>query len=403
MLRSIWIGGCIVLLGILGACVPSANTDCADCVDPSDDTRVTPGDDGGADGGDTVNGGSTDIDGGAQPGGDQDGGDAGTDGGGGDGGSGGNGGSGGSGGAGGDGGGGGTDDAALTAEAAAVGLIGNAGAAAETLAESMVRSVANMVFTASPQSGGALTLTGTLTAADASASAFNYSPQPADKLLVDLGSQGTITFTIQQFQGNLNSASDFVSYHSALEFDLSDSGGNNAHFKSVSIDPDGPIDYQWERTIAGTVVILSTPVTVELDVQGGMDNDVSSGVESVSETRVTGTASGGGASMTIDNYTWYHLVSTTGAASNRISRLASSGTYSGSSYAFQNYEVKRAFFTGGTWPYGEAGPTDLSYWSATGQLARDGGAYGSVRFDGEPVNSPKTIVELASGKLVTLP
>ncbi|MFH1844780.1 MAG: Ig-like domain-containing protein [bacterium] len=271
---------------------------------------------------------------------------------------------------------------------------------------------AEAVWAASEFSGGALTVTGTLTQSAPNSDVWSYSATPADKLVVAYSGGPTLEYVFTQFTGYLDGTwEDFVDAHT-VNFTVASAGLMDLHIQSDKHYTKGgqagekAWDAVWTRSIDGTYVFGG--VTYNLDVlhQG---QEIDCYVEppfahyEYDET-YTGTIITATSTITLNQGFWssymhnsdqyLHLLST--ALTNN-----SSANYGGTVYTWDDLYVLWHAGSVLSDPGYYSVVIDSHQWGLRGRLLKDGAIYGELQYNGPVVNDshgPDLYLHLVTGE-----
>jgi hypothetical protein len=285
-----------------------------------------------------------------------------------------------------------------------------------------VQIAAEAVFGASQLAGGTLTLHGTLTQSAPGSDVWNYSPTPADKLLVVYAGGATVEFTFNAFNGYLEGSwEDFVDAHQALDFTVVVQGAYDIHIQSTKYFTKGsPLgsptggskawDAEFARRIIGTVVYEGETLTLDITHTG---QEIDCYVEPPFahyeyDESYTGTITSASASIILNQQYWASLMhnsSTYTHVKDTVLQNNSSVNISGTTYGWNDVYVK--------WHAGSIlhDPGYFSVviephnWELRGSLLKDGAVYGVLQYDRPLVaesHGPELILHLNSGEDIWL-
>jgi hypothetical protein len=240
--------------------------------------------------------------------------------------------------------------------------------------------VVEAVYQATALSGagmmGQITNTGTLTAAYGGG--FQYSPQPNDRLVVNLGPQQTHEFVVRQVQGNnqARTAAEWVMSPHMLQYLHRLPGQAEGEMSAQFNGSQFQVQVRGWYVQSGTRYELNLSATGQTSGSSGVD-----GQDSQTQYVLTGTVSGGGLevevherhSSTMAAATSLRLLpSQRGSASRFNGVLNNVLRVGGEEYRFQNVQVQTDQRTRGT-NTGQAGLTLLE-----GLVVRSGQPFGQL-------------------------
>ena len=239
--------------------------------------------------------------------------------------------------------------------------------------------VVEAVYQATALSGGAymgrVVNTGTLTQGYGG---FQYSPQPTDRLVVNMGQQQVHEFVVHQAQGNNQAAtaSAWVMAPHILRYTHRLQGQAEGE---ISAQFDGA---RFQVQVRGWYVQSGVRYDVNLTASGATSGSSGyHGQDSQTQYGVSGTISGGGVAITVNEQhsssmaaatSLYSLPSQRGSASRFNATINNVVRVGGADYQFQNVQVQVDQRTRGTGP-AEGGLTGLS-----GVVLRSGQPFGQM-------------------------
>jgi hypothetical protein len=241
--------------------------------------------------------------------------------------------------------------------------------------------VVEAVYQATALSGGAqlgrIVNTGTLT--PGFGGGFQYAPQPADRLVVNLGPQQTHEFVVQQAQGNVQAATAaaWVMSPHILQYIHRLPGQAEA---TIAAQYDGS---RFEVQVQGWYLQSGTRYDLDLRASGQAAGTRDyHGQDVQTQYDLTGTIRGGGIEVDVSERHTSSLVAATNLRilpSQRGSASRFSGVINnvlrsgGEEYRFQNVQVQTDQRTRGTTGAGQAGLTGLQ-----GVVLRNGAPFGRL-------------------------
>lgn len=271
---------------------------------------------------------------------------------------------------------------------------------------------AEAVWAASEFSGGALTVTGTLTQSAPGSDDWTYSATPADKLVVAYSGGPTLEYVFTTFTGYLDGTwEDFVDAHT-VNFTVTSTGLMDLHIQSDKHYTKGGLagekawDAVWTRSIVGTYVFDG--VTYDLDVlhQG---EEIDCYVEppfahyEYDET-YTGTVATATTTVTLNQGFWssyMHNNSTSLHIKSTVLQNNSSANYGGTVYTWDDLFVRWHAGSVLSDPGYYSVVIDSHQWELRGRLLKDGAIYGELQYDGPLVNDshgPDLFLHLVTGE-----
>ena len=222
---------------------------------------------------------------------------------------------------------------------------------------------------------GQLMTSGTLTQVGAS---YTYAPEPTDRLVVVLLDGRRFELTVSQAQGDFSQGSSgfFAADHQYAvrvvlgdELDINLSSSQSAGTRQIGVQgawATGGVVYTVNGSISGTTYF---------------QND-SAGSQFNTQTQTTGSITTPGFSTQLNESWTYEMVTSTGSgggsASAATRSLANVVELAGHTYTWDNVSVQFSYKNGK--------PSQLvDYWQASGQVLKDGQAFGTYRKDVQPL------------------
>ena len=259
------------------------------------------------------------------------------------------------------------DDPAADAEDSVV-ASHNLGSVITTEGQSSANIAVEGVFMASQAAGlGEPVTTGTLTQ---QGQGFAYAGAPSDRLVVEFSDGTTIDFWIEEISGDSTSAAAFL---------------NNDHVLEYRVAVDGKIDMTFESRrqggalgagAVGSYVYEDVEYDIDLAMAGTyyFESD-STGTHFRDEHRTTGSVTASGYDLDVDETWYFELVTSGGGSAQAASRTVSNSLQLGDdTFDWVDVATKKSFSNGK--------PSQIdTYWDATGDILRNGEAYGTYRLD----------------------
>ena len=244
----------------------------------------------------------------------------------------------------------------------------NLGSVITTEGQTSANIAVEGVFMASQSAGlGQVVTTGTLTQ---QGQAFAYVATPSDRLVVEFGDGTTIDFWIEEISGDSTSAAAFL---------------NNDHLLEYRVAVEGKIDMTFESRrqggslgagAVGSYVYEGAEYDVDLSMAGTyyFESD-STGTHFRDEHRTTGSVTGTGYDLDVDETWYFELVTSNGGSAQAASRTVSNSLQLGNdTFDWVDVATKKSFSNGK--------PSQVdTYWDATGEILRNGESYAAYRLD----------------------
>ena len=251
--------------------------------------------------------------------------------------------------------------------------------------------VVEAVYQATILSGGAvsgqITTTGTIRVGPMGAT---YSPEPSDRLVLVMGDTRH-EFVVTEAQGNTMAPT-------AAEWLASPHRLSYTHHLSENARADIAITYdgaRYDATIKGRTTVYDTPFDADLHVVGGKAGVVDwHGGEGTADYTLTGKITGGGieidvserhGSVSASAQSLRLPISMRGSAARINVTIDSVLHAGGDTFRFQGVEVVTDMKSKG-------GTSNVGIVSASGEVLRDGSAYGTVRLE-----NSRALLDMADG------
>lgn len=228
---------------------------------------------------------------------------------------------------------------------------------------------------------------GTLTETDAG---FTYSTTPTDRIVIVWSEGPPTSLYVQQLQGDFEATS-------------TDAFFSRNHTVVVRIARDQNLDIKVESTKSGSQRVvrvvgsyLRHGDTFELNMEeiddtvAGIDTTSS---EYESESVLSGTITGPGFSLAVNEAHRYRLIYFENLVESRWRTVNSHWTYQGSEYAIVDGYIR------GT--YRDTYPTEFEYWRAEGVVTENGATIGEIGFEQDEFFL-RVVLGLTNGTKITL-
>ena len=265
------------------------------------------------------------------------------------------------------------------------------------------------VWKASALNGGYETLTGTLTQ---NGDNYNYSPQPADKLVLALSNGTSYEFKFSKFDGFKNGDAQAFFYSHDIDF-TAKSAAMDIHILSYS--PYQNDHTELNRRTIGTCIYDSYQTNIDITHTGTLQNTVDMDwAEQIYNTQCTGTATASFGSFTVSEQYYHHYIHQSDAALAvwERKRMSNSGVnINGTTYQYQNAYVhwisSSSFYDHNNEPNSQwYGAVEDGYqWEASGGVLKNGQSAGQTQFDRAVVNGtygPYFILKLNNSSTIVL-
>ena len=266
-----------------------------------------------------------------------------------------------------------------------------------------IATAAEAVWGASDFNGGLLTTTGTLTQTSTNPETWTYSSSPNNKLVVVYFGGPIIEFVFTTIQGWLNGTwEDFTNSH-LLDFTVYINGQLNLRIQSYTYPTSNADTIKWQRTITGTALHYGITMNTNINHSGSKYYDIGTSYAFYRYwEKYSGSASSSFASITISEVSFIYIAHNSNIGQhirNQQFQNNSSATFNGNTYQYQNAYASWAAGSLLNDPGAFNVVMDVNYWSASGQMLKNGVQFGAVEFDGPVVagsSGPNLILRLVA-------
>lgn len=243
-------------------------------------------------------------------------------------------------------------------------VVSNGDASAQLAAQAVEFATASV-------GSGELVTTGTV---EQRGSQYAYDPSPDDALVVVLEDAPRTTFRIHAMDGDFSSASAFLAGDHELRFAVEVEAQMTLEIGSVRRN--GAFD----TSAAGTILVEGLDLDVDVHARGTSTSEVdSTGSRFHSAFTTTGTVTGPAFDLVLDE-TWDFELVTAGdeSAQSAVRTLANTLSTDGDDYDWVDVRTQKS--------YRDGRPSELdTFWTAQGQLLRNGQPFGAYRLDADPI------------------
>ena len=208
---------------------------------------------------------------------------------------------------------------------------------------------------------------------------YVYEPAPADVLVVELEGTPRATFRIHTMTGDMSRASAFLGGDHEFLYDVEVDGRMDITFGSARAGS------TFETSAEGSMTLGGVELDIDVAAAGTHSSEVdTSGSHYENAFRTTGSVSGPGFDMAVDE-TWdFELITASGdgggSAQSAVRTVANSLDLGPNTYDWVGVRTQKS--------YRDGRPSSLdTFWTAEGEVLRDGEPYGRVRLDTDLVGS----------------
>lgn len=246
--------------------------------------------------------------------------------------------------------------------------------------------MAEAVWGASDFTGTLPTLHGTLTQTSQNPETWTYSASPSNKIIVVYLGGPTIEFAFTSFDGWMNGSAETFTKSHLVDFTVYVNSLLNLRIQSSTWPSANADTISWSRTITGTAVYYGVTMNTNVQHEGRYWYDIGSSFAFYKYwEKFSGTASSPFANVTVSQQSYIFI----GHDSNMGQHVRnqeytnnSIATFNGNTYRYVNAYASWATGSKLLDPMEFNVVIDPNYWSASGEMTKNGNQFGVVQFNG---------------------